>query len=268
MSTRKPTNADTETGTITITFCDQGENHVGMQKLGEKAESGYSHETLVALKEIFESKKCKCQIINLKTLLKGLPEQKSAENAYVLVIKSAVDALLFESNADDLLAEQKSLEWDQKAFMYGRVVNKNARYNLCYGDISQEPDYENKKGRIIAFDEVPLLSELKNNLTELLSDIDEQVLVAEGNYYYDINNCGIGYHGDAERRKVIGVRLGQTVPLVFRWYHRNERIGAACEINLDHGDIYFMSDKAVGSDWKSSSFLTLRHAAGCQKFIK
>ena len=28
-------------------------------------------------------------------------------------------------------------------------------------------------------------------------------LVAEANYYYDLEKCGIGYHGDAERRIVV-----------------------------------------------------------------
>ena len=31
---------------------------------------------------------------------------------------------------------------------------------------------------------------------------------------------------------------------------------------LNSGDVYIMSDKAVGFDWKRSSLLTLRHAAG------
>jgi alkylated DNA repair dioxygenase AlkB len=254
-------------GTITITLCDQGENHVGMQKLGAMAESGYTYETLCAVKEIFESKGCTCKIINLKSLLKNLPadelRQAAPKGAYVLVVKSGVDALV---SADDLFEEQKALDWDKKVFMYGRVVNKHARYNLCYGSESQEPNYEDKKGRIIAFDEVPLLSELKSGLTTILDGIDNQELVAEGNYYYDTGRCGIGFHGDAERRKVIGVRLGETTPLVFRWYLRHDRVGSECRIQLEHGDIYFMSDKAVGSDWKTSSILTLRHAAGSDKF--
>ena len=30
--------------------------------------------------------------------------------------------------------------------------------------------------------------------------------------------------------------------------------------------MYVMSEKAVGTDWKSRSKLTLRHAAGCPSF--
>jgi hypothetical protein len=31
--------------------------------------------------------------------------------------------------------------------------------------------------------------------------------------------------------------------------------------------MYVMSEKAVGSDWKRSSILTLRHATGAKKFL-
>jgi hypothetical protein len=29
-----------------------------------------------------------------------------------------------------------------------------------------------------------------------------------------------------------------------------------------------MSDKAVGFDWKKKNIMTLRHAAGCEKFLE
>ena len=32
------------------------------------------------------------------------------------------------------------------------------------------------------------------------------------------------------------------------------------------GDVYVMTEKAVGSDWKKSTILTLRHSAGCKKY--
>ncbi len=34
----------------------------------------------------------------------------------------------------------------KKAFMRGRVVNKKARWNNCYADFDQQPDYENRRG--------------------------------------------------------------------------------------------------------------------------
>lgn len=35
---------------------------------------------------------------------------------------------------------------------------------------------------------------------------------------------------------------------------------------VDGGDIYVMSEKAVGTDWKKKNLYTLRHATGCSKF--
>ncbi len=49
------------------------------------------------------------------------------------------------------------LEWYKKAFMYGRVVNKHARHNLCFDDVSQKSDFENGKGSVINFEILPIL---------------------------------------------------------------------------------------------------------------
>ena len=48
--------------------------------------------------------------------------------------------------------------------MYGRVVNKKARHNLCFSDIDQVADYEHGKGTIINFIRTPLLQHIRNNL--------------------------------------------------------------------------------------------------------
>ena len=55
---------------------------------------------------------------------------------------------------------------------------------------------------------------LEIKLPEIIGDIGQD-LQAERNYYYDRNKCGIGYHGDSERLKVIVVRLGKTIPLCY-----------------------------------------------------
>jgi hypothetical protein len=48
--------------------------------------------------------------------------------------------------------------------MYGRVVNKHARYNLCYDTEAQEPSYEEGKGRIIALGTIPRTKALLEEL--------------------------------------------------------------------------------------------------------
>ena len=83
-----------------------------------------------------------------------------------------------------------------------------------------------------------------------------------------IHQNGIGFHGDAERKVVIATRLGATIPLHYQWYTKSNPIGKRVELNINHGDIYVMSEKATGYDWKKSSLVTLRHAAGADKFLR
>ena len=58
------------------------------------------------------------------------------------------------------------------------------------------------------------------------------------------------------------------MPLVYLWHIYNRPIGKEIRVNLNHGDIYIMTEKAAGTDWKKSSILCLRHAAGCEKYLK
>jgi hypothetical protein len=151
--------------------------------------------------------------------------------------------------------------------MYGRVVNKHARHNLCYADFEQEPDYPNGKGRIVKLTNVPILDSVKLKLSEIIGEKGKELAI-EGNNYYDIKQCGIGFHGDSERKKVIGIRVGASIPLVYRWFYKSKNIGHEKRINLNGGDIYIMNEKAVGTDWKKKNIYTLRHAAGAEKFLK
>ena len=93
-------------------------------------------------------------------------------------------------------------------------------------------------------------------------------LNAEGNHYYD-DTCGIGFHGDAERKIVICLSLGKPSTLRYRWRqpHSSEGFGPPIDINLSHGDVYVMSEKATGFDWRSRSKMRVVHAAGSKKYI-
>lgn len=249
--------------TITITLCDCAENHVGMEKIGLYANMGFSLEDLIKARTWFKNKGANAIIYDLNYPLESKNIYPNDE-AYILIVKNGVDYLL-EEGSDGLFDELIKLKWDSKAFMYGRVVNKHARHNLCFGKNNQEPAYEIGKGRIISWNNVPLLKQTKNLMVQVLGSIGKG-LVAEGNYYYDVSKCGIGYHGDAERKKVIGIRLGASMPLVYQWYIHSKPVGERMDFELDHGDIYFMSDKATGNDFKKKLIYTLRHAAGSVRY--
>lgn len=241
---------------ITITFSDQAESRVEMQKLGEMAERGFSLEELLYAKEWFCYRGVSSEIHYLC--------HDACANAFILIMRNGLSCIC---SPDLLYGEQMILEKDTKALIYGKVVNLRARYSLCFGDIDQVADYGRGKGTVVAFSSVPLLSLVRKRLPEILGD-RAGALVAEGNYYYDISKCGIGYHGDSERRKVVAIRLGATLPLRFHWFLGGKAIGSPVQFMLNHGDIYIMSEKAVGTDWRIENIPTLRHAAGCDKYLQ
>lgn len=103
--------------------------------------------------------------------------------------------------------------WDTQYFNASakKVENKRARFNLCYDDVAQQSDFKAGKGTIIAFEALPCLRDLRASIGAMMG-IDLSVklwffkcslvtgskgmnLVAEGNRYYDLKNCGIGFHG-------------------------------------------------------------------------
>ena len=250
--------------TCTLTFGDCAENHVGMEQVGKRAAAGegYTLAELDAIRVALPSG-ITCEVHDLHRA-DGVPA--GVAEARVLVIKGGVDHFFGAGYSKAMLEEQSGLDPDKKALMYKRVVNKKARWNLCFTEgEGHEPAYEEGKGRVIGYDDVPLLKAVVGRLPELFGE-KARDLKGEANYYYDVRKCGIGYHGDTERRKVIAVRLGASMPLVFQWYHRFKKVGARMDIKLEDGDIYLMSEKAVGTDWKSSSLYTLRHAAGCAEY--
>ena len=249
---------------VTITFGDVSENHVHNQQIGTISETGFSIKELEDANNKFRKFGYETELINLNEVL---PETVTSENASILIIRNGVNALLDNSKytTEFLLNEQLSLKWDKKAFMRGSVKNKIARYNLCFSNFSQTPNYQDKMGTVISWESVPGLAHIHSKLSDFFGSSAEN-LNAEGNYYYDQSICGIGFHGDAERRKVIALRLGGSIPLHYQWYTRSKPIGDGVMRILNHGDLYIMSEKAVGYDWMSPSKVTLRHAAGCVKY--
>lgn len=274
MEPEKPTKKKKETTiAITITYGDVAENHIHMQKISAvDIDEGLTVEELGIAKSRFEKLGCNCNLYDLKQLAgKEIPID---DEAAILVVRNGVDLLLddIEKTKDDMLDEQLLLEWDTTILSVkhknngkGGVVNKNARHNLCYSDTSQEPDIVNGRGTIVSFKNIPCTSQIRERLPEFLGEKTRR-LVAEGNKYYDTKKTGIGYHGDGERLVVVAVRLGESIPLHYQWYHRFKPVGSNIRLELNHGDIYIMSAKAVGTDWKRSSIYTLRHAAGSSKY--
>ena len=243
--------------TITLTFGDAGENHVGMEKIGEVCEDSevFSCEDL---RKISLELDCQSEYHDL-----SLDDQNEAG---FLILRG-----YFKDLENDLFSQLQKLKWDSQYYdtRRNRVLNKHARHNLLFAKgVERESDYANKKGSIVDMNSIDSLKQLNERLEKSINECTRSKkgsnLICEGNLYFE-KKCGIGYHGDAERKKTIGCRIGESMNLHFQWFIKHKPIDPDTlhySYVLNSGDVYIMSSKAVGTDWKKSSIPTLRHAGG------
>ena len=246
---------------ICLTAGEQSTTHAGMELNGNGiSRDGYTLDDLQRFQRIFELEGINTELHYLHYVSKI--ETEILPEAYLLIIRDGVK-LLLEEGSEALFNEQTTYNWDTQYWDNRRqcVLNKRARYNVCYGERGQIADYQNKLGTIIEYKQVPLLYKWLTNLEKCLGELKGSLRV-EGNNYYNIEKCGIGFHGDSERKKVIGCSLGASRPIHWQWYHNSKRIGDRLEYDIHHGDMYIMSEKTSGWDWKKRNKYTLRHAAG------
>jgi len=128
---------------VTITLGDMAENHVGMEQIGQMVGpgQGFSLADLKTAKSNFEALGLQCVLYDLASL--GEDEEDDDHEfppAYVLVVSQAIQKMLQTHSPDEnpfynyngMFEELVGLPVDKQAFMYGRVVNKHARWNLCF----------------------------------------------------------------------------------------------------------------------------------------
>lgn len=253
--------------TFTITLGECVENHQGMQKLGVTSKQGFTYAQVVAAGQRAQATDYKVEFYQLSDVLtseqRELLSEDELRDACVLIIRQGAKLFFTAEDYPGFVAETKGTAdiVDKKAIMRGKEVNKLARWNLCYANAHQKAEIKEGKGTVLAFSEVPYLNRIRESLPLLLGDLAKD-LFAELNYYYNLKTCGIGYHGDTERARVVGVRIGDPLPLHYQWYHQSKPIGSNIKLDVDGGDMYIMSQKAVGTDWKRRKIPTLRHAAG------
>ena len=278
---------------ISLTMAPGGENHRGNQLIGRmpiKGE-GFTCNDIEMMGENISKvmKKEDIEVLNLNNLsgeesIMGLKEE---DQARFIILRNWSD------QTETIYKECINDKWDSKYLdpnkyrteikdgkevrIRGRVMNKLARTNLCYvAGMSQEPEYIEGKGTIVDLNSKKTLNNEVNRLREMLqtsliegdSKSKVEINVVEGNRYYNLKKTGIGFHGDTERVIVICLTIGGggNYPMRFQWFKDGMPIGNPIDINLNDGDVYVMSEKAVGADWKLRSKYTLRHAAGAEKY--
>ena len=255
--------------TWSLTVGNGGENHTGMEFLGNlrKKGQGWDLDRLLYAKDILESIFDKqVELFNLNgECLEGvsIPEASKPKDAYLMVVRN----FLSENVHKNMIKELGSYEWDRKYWDTRRqkVLNKLARANVCYGKEGRAANYKEGKGTIIGFDQSPLVGNLLKVVEILMKD---QGLIVEGNQYDDASKNGIGPHGDTERVCVACLRVGEAMPMKFGMFWNCKLRGKPFETLINGGDLYFMSEEAVGAEWKSRSKWIWRHCAGAPKYLK
>ncbi len=264
---------------VTATYADCGENEPGMEQIGAMGGEEIAHSVadLESMHTELIEKGVDACVYKFHELgqahmpmgLTPLPE------AAVLVIKRH-DSLV---TADDVRTIEKAL-WqtpiDTMALM-GRgenrsVKNKIARHNNCMTDAAVRPpsiaskeDYSDGKGSVVDLQTIPEMAALRDKLSKL---VKRDLPVVENNFYYEIGaKCGIGWHGDKERRVTVLQRFGKAseeMDLKFQWFCNYQATGPIFQFHLKSGDIVVMSKLANGKCWDDPprNRWTMRHATG------
>ena len=290
---------------MSLTCAPGGENHAGMEIIGRmpvKGE-GFKASDIEGLGTYFEDQADAwitqdgietVTVLDLNTLsgentIMGLG---SDDQARVLLLRRWVQSMFEATTVQDIYKELIADTWDAEYLdknkyrieivdgvetkVRGKRMNKRARTNLCYvAGREQEPDVWKGKGRIVDLKKKTALNlavdrlrdMIEDGLIEIGSKTKVEINVVEGNRYYNLKNTGIGFHGDTERVVVICISIGcDNYPMRWQWFKDGMPVGESIDITLNCGDVYIMSEKAVGADWKLRSIYTLRHAAGAKKY--
>jgi hypothetical protein len=257
-----------------LTWGDCGENHAGNQLVGKIQESGtgVTMADLAGIQAGYEG----VADLTVFAATEACPHKGAAG---VLILRN----FLNEEEQQAMLSELTVKVWDTKFLntRTSKVLNKHARSNLIFQrGVSQVAVYEEGKGTIEDIDRMPHLSsadrkvrEISRKIGDLATPTQDCPLICEGNKYRTettkkSDQQGIGYHGDSERTRVFALSIGgYNYPMQWVLFNRYCPQAEPEKVFLNSGDLYIMSELAVGQHWNKSSLWTWRHAAGHPKYL-
>lgn len=186
------------------------------------------------------------RIIDLNKKLLQFDDRRT-EIATVLVLPNYANNNLYQT----LLA----IDWDKKILLRNKVVNRVGKYAISIDDTGKEPNYEENKYRVIAYDDVEEVRDLKDNLSKIFK---QDRLSCKGEYNYNHEKLKLKYQG-AKVNNMMCIHLGDPIQMSFKWYFANKPASDSMEFTLNHGDLYIMSEKATGHDYKLKKNPILKH---------
>lgn len=149
---------------------------------------------------------------------------------------------------------------DSKKAIFNKQYNVNDAIFAKKNFVLDTTNEDFVEATINAFADLPMMQKMRKVLGSIVGVAKD--LNAEGNFYEVNTKSQIGYHGDTERTVVICVCLGLKGKLTYAWRAPNSSENLAeRSFVLNSGDIYFMSEKAAGGDWKKRKLWRMVHKA-------
>src|SRR5690606_28525299 len=125
---------------------------------------------------------------------------------------------------------------DEKVLISGKISKRKCFNTLFLDDFSQKGVCEKEIPTVLNLKSAPNVAHIRNNL-QVIFDYKTKDLIAKVIKYQDIRKCGMSYRGTKESPLVIGIRIGSSFPLYFRWFLNNRIISKKIKIELNQGDI-------------------------------
>lgn len=177
------------------------------------------------------------QMIHLNDVLVQF-DNRHTEIASILVIKNYI--------TNNIYQEALGINWDKKVLLRNKVVNRIGKYAITIDNFPEEPNYEQGQYRVISYDSLPKTNKLKNKLSLVFN---QDALECQGEYYCDQEKLKLKYQG-SKVNNMMCVHLGNSIQLSYKWFFANKPVSDDMKIILEHGDLYIMSEKATGHDYK------------------
>lgn len=249
---------------IHLLFSDVASHGEKMEKIGLICDSGFTNENIITYYNNLNSENV-C-IYNVKSVLPQTLYQ--IPDCYVLVMKGYFseisDSLLTtlstpESSSDSFIT---GVNWDTKRVTISGLSDNVLGYKLVFADLGHNWKYNfsqsENRGTIYNSSLIPSL----NLMQSILQNEVGYLPVVEATYYYNNQLCYTPLHKTNNRKKIVGLGLGSTIPLQFVWYHSKQRCSDSFSIPIEHGDLYIISEAAAGISKEKQTGLYLKYGIG------
>lgn len=247
-----------------LIFSDIVSHGPGMQQFGTPVSYGFSNEEMLQMLSMLP--KDQTEMHNLKNFLPNTLYNIS--DTFVLIIKN-----FFNDDSNNILSVLSSSEasdnefitgvnWDKERIHNGKLVNNKLCNKLVFYDLNNDFKlplslFQNI-GTIYNYRKIPSLHKVQ----QIISSSMGTGLFVEAENFYNLNECYVPMNQEKNKRKNVGLILGNDFPLHFCWYHNQQKCSDIYTINLRHGDLYILSDNAAGFNKESKTKLYLKHGFG------